>query len=250
MSSSRRERRSVGPDRRGGGDILRDSGGVRLPSSGGLSGGSFSMVAWEGAGLRHHPSAVRDRHLLIEVCVLFSRTVSLSHQEDLRIRGGPCLEGYSAGSWRRSPWTTYVPLDHLRAVGPPYFVNQVVQRNESGPSGPAASRHARRRPAMQDGRRGRTGRGRRNRPRPVRPRRPARRSRRARDSPQRARRRLGRVITTGPAPRRPRRPLAPPPGNALRTASRTTFMISPPGNATGRPLNNLPTTPLSVCYAS
>ena len=147
----------MGPDRRGGGDILRDSGGVRLPSSGGLSGGSFSMVAWEGAGLRHHPSAVRDRHLLIEVCVLFSRTVSLSHQEDLRIRGGPCLEGYSAGSWRRSPWTTYVPLDHLRAVGPPYFVNQVVQRNESGPSGPAASRHARRRPAMRDDRRGGAG---------------------------------------------------------------------------------------------
>ena len=29
------------------------------------------------------------------------------------------LEGYSAGSWRCSPaWTTYVPLDHLRAVGP------------------------------------------------------------------------------------------------------------------------------------
>ena len=132
----------MGPDRRGGGDILRDSGGVRLPSSGGLSGGSFSMVAWEGAGLRHHPSAVRDRHLLIEVCVLFSRTVSLSHQEDLRIRGGPCLEGYSAGSWRRSPWTTYVPLDHLRAVGPPYFVNQVVQRNESGPTARKWSKRA------------------------------------------------------------------------------------------------------------
>ena len=132
----------MGPDRRGGGDILRDSGGVRLPSSGGLSGGSFSMVAWEGAGLRHHPSAVRDRHLLIEVCVLFSRTVSLSHQEDLRIRGGPCLEGYSAGSWRRSPWTTYVPLDHLRAVGPPYFVNQVVQRNASGPTARKWSKRA------------------------------------------------------------------------------------------------------------
>ena len=28
-------------------------------------------------------------------------------------------EGYSAGSWRCSPaWTTYVPLDHLRAGGP------------------------------------------------------------------------------------------------------------------------------------
>ena len=28
-------------------------------------------------------------------------------------------EGYSARSWRCSPaWTTYVPLDHLRAVGP------------------------------------------------------------------------------------------------------------------------------------
>ena len=37
-------------------------------------------------------------------------------------------------------------LDHLRAVGPPYFANQVVQRNTSGPSRPAASQHAKRRP--------------------------------------------------------------------------------------------------------
>ena len=34
-------------------------------------------------------------------------------------------------------------LDHLNAVGPPYFVNQ-VQPHASGPSEPAASRHARR----------------------------------------------------------------------------------------------------------
>ena len=211
MSSSRRERRSVGPDRRGGGDILRDSGGVRLPSSGGLSGGSFSMVAWEGAGLRHHPSAVRDRHLLIEVCVLFSRTVSLSHQEDLRIRGGPCLEGYSAGSWRRSPWTTYVPLDHLRAVGPPYFVNQVVQRNASGPTARKWSKRAGRvttceTPSHHAGRAvgAERERGRRNRPRSTRsapddrPADPV-----APDSPRHARRRPGRAITTGPAPQRP-----------------------------------------------
>ena len=218
----------MGPDRRGGGDILRDSGGVRLPSSGGLSGGSFSMVAWEGAGLRHHPSAVRDRHLLIEVCVLFSRTVSLSHQEDLRIRGGPCLEGYSAGSWRRSPWTTYVPLDHLRAFGPPYFVNQVVQRNESGPTArkwskragrvttcETPSRHARRSSGAERGR------GRRNRPRPVRPRRPASRSRRARDSPPPARPEATRAGHHD-------RPRAPTPSTAPRTA---------PGE---RPQNRLP----------
>ena len=31
-------------------------------------------------------------------------------------------------------WTTCVRLDHLRALGPPYFVNQVVQRNLSGPT--------------------------------------------------------------------------------------------------------------------
>ena len=53
------------------------------------------------------------------------------------MRGEPDPEGYSAGgdagagrrgagspagSWRRSPvWTTYVPLDHLRAVGPLMF---------------------------------------------------------------------------------------------------------------------------------
>ena len=59
-------------------------------------------------------------------------------------------EGYSAGGGARGRrrahggalllgpltfrWTTYVPLDHLRAVGPPYFVNQVVQRNVSGPT--------------------------------------------------------------------------------------------------------------------
>ena len=41
----------------------------------------------------------------------------------------------TAGSWRRSPaWTTYVPLDHLRAVGPPGSRNTVVQRNISGPT--------------------------------------------------------------------------------------------------------------------
>ena len=31
-------------------------------------------------------------------------------------------------------WTTYVPLDHLRALGPPGSRNTVVQRNISGPS--------------------------------------------------------------------------------------------------------------------
>ena len=43
--------------------------------------------------------------------------------------------GSPAGSWRRAPArTTYVPLDHLRSVGPTYFVNQVVQRHSSGPT--------------------------------------------------------------------------------------------------------------------
>ena len=43
--------------------------------------------------------------------------------------------GPAAGSWRRSPaWTTYVPLDHLNAVGPPGSRNTVVQRNVSGPT--------------------------------------------------------------------------------------------------------------------
>ena len=31
-------------------------------------------------------------------------------------------------------WTTFVRLDHLSSVGPPYFVNQVVQAHESGPT--------------------------------------------------------------------------------------------------------------------
>ena len=84
-------------------------------------------------------------------------------------------------------------LDHLSSVGPPYFVNQVVQRNLSGPSRSAASRHAKRCPTMRDGRWGGSGAGRRNRPaartvrlpgpddpsKPDRPRRPTRRSRRA-----------------------------------------------------------------------
>ena len=33
-------------------------------------------------------------------------------------------------------------LDHLRAVGPPYFVNQVVQRHISGPTARKRSKRA------------------------------------------------------------------------------------------------------------
>ena len=46
-----------------------------------------------------------------------------------RVHGGALLLGPL-----RFRWTTCVRLDHLRAVGPPYFVNQVVQRNSSGPT--------------------------------------------------------------------------------------------------------------------
>ena len=61
------------------------------------------------------------------------------------------------GSRRRSSaWTTYVPLDHLRAVGPLGSRNTVVQPHLSGPSRPRASRHARRRPTMRDALSGRS----------------------------------------------------------------------------------------------
>ena len=46
-----------------------------------------------------------------------------------RVYGGALLLGPLACGW-----TTCVRLDHLRSVGPPYFVNQVVQRNVSGPT--------------------------------------------------------------------------------------------------------------------
>ena len=46
-----------------------------------------------------------------------------------RVHGGALLLGPL-----KFRWTTYVRLDHLRALGPPYFVNQVVQRNVSGPT--------------------------------------------------------------------------------------------------------------------
>ena len=46
-----------------------------------------------------------------------------------RVHGGALLLGPLMFRW-----TTYVRLDHLRAVGPPYFVNQVVQRHLSGPT--------------------------------------------------------------------------------------------------------------------
>ena len=46
-----------------------------------------------------------------------------------RVHGGALLLGPL-----KFRWTTCVRLDHLRALGPPYFVNQVVQRNVSGPT--------------------------------------------------------------------------------------------------------------------
>ena len=104
-------------------------------------------------------------------------------------------EGYSAGSWRCSPaWTTYVPLDHLRAVGPPGSRNTVVQRNASGPTARKWSKRAGRvttceTPSHHAGRAvgAERGRGAPEPPplHPVRPRRPARRSRRARLPPAR-----------------------------------------------------------------
>ena len=55
----------------------------------------------------------------------------------VRVTGSP------ADSWRRSSaWTTYVPLDHLRAVGPPGSRNTVVQRNISGPTARKWSKRA------------------------------------------------------------------------------------------------------------
>ena len=66
-------------------------------------------------------------------------------------RAGPegCSAGGDAGAERGVAGgivEALFCLDHLCAVGPPYFVNQVVQRNASGPSRSAASRHARRHP--------------------------------------------------------------------------------------------------------
>ena len=67
------------------------------------------------------------------------------------VRAGPegCSAGGDAGAGRGVACglvEALFCLDHLCAVGPPYFVNQVVQRNASGPSRSAASRHARRHP--------------------------------------------------------------------------------------------------------
>ena len=45
-----------------------------------------------------------------------------------------CLDHLSSVGPLACGWTTCVRLDHLRSVGPPYFVNQVVQRNASGPT--------------------------------------------------------------------------------------------------------------------
>ena len=64
----------------------------------------------------------------------------LIHRAVMRVRGGGARDHRRAhgGALLLGPlacgWTTYVRLDHLRAVGPPYFVNQVVQRNVSGPT--------------------------------------------------------------------------------------------------------------------
>ena len=64
-------------------------------------------------------------------------------------------------------------LDHLCSVGPPYFVNQVVQRNASGPTARKWSKRAGRvttceTPSHHAGRAVGVERGRRNRPRSTR----------------------------------------------------------------------------------
>ena len=62
------------------------------------------------------------------------------HRAVMRVRGGGARDHRRAhgGALLLGPlkfrWTTCVRLDHLRALGPPYFVNQVVQRNVSGPT--------------------------------------------------------------------------------------------------------------------
>ena len=69
---------------------------------------------------------------------IWTRSRPDSPQEGYSAGGGASAgrrdAGPSAGSWQRfSAWTTYVPLDHLRAVGPPGSRNTVVQRHASGP---------------------------------------------------------------------------------------------------------------------
>ena len=148
-------------------------------------------------------------------------------------------EGYSAGSWRCSPaWTTCVPLDHLRAVGPlkcgwtTWFTKyggpterkwsnrtQVVQadrprhdmRDAVPPCGTrsrgGAGAGAPEPPPASPGPPPTTG-----PPIPPRPTPPGApggdwpttsRPTTIADAPRRARRRPGRAITTGPAPQRP-----------------------------------------------
>ena len=160
-----------------------------------------------------------------------------------------CKEGYSAGSWRRSPaWTTCVPLDHLNAVGPPGSRNTVVQRNASGPTARKWSKRAGRvttceTPSHHAGRAVRAERGRGAPepplPRPVRPRRPARRSRRARLPPARPEATRAGHHDRPRAPAPLTTPRITPGESALRTTPRTALTISPPGNTTGRPPNNL-----------
>ncbi len=185
-----------------------------------------------------------------------------------RVHGGALLLGPL-----KFRWTICVRLDHLRSVGPPYFVNQVVQRNASGPTAFKWSKQTGRvttceTPSHHAGRPvGRSRRGtpepprRRNRPaaraarlpgpddpsEPDRSRRPARRSRRAR-LPQHTRRRLERVITAGPASPRSV-PLQSADTIVRDGAARFPALRAPPSSTTPRitpgkrvqtPLNNLP----------
>ena len=116
-------------------------------------------------------------------------------------------------------WTTCVRLDHLRALGPPYFVNQVVQRHLSGPSARKWSKRAGRVTTCETPShhaRRPVGRSRCGTPEP--PRRPAPGSRR----PERA----GPPPTTGS--RRSRRP--PGAGGASLTDRRTPRRRGPHGN--------------------
>ena len=129
-------------------------------------------------------------------------------------------EGYSAGSWRRSPaWTTCVPLDHLRSVGPLAFRWTTVFREPGGPTAFKWSNRTqvvqadRPRHDMRDAvppcgtrRRGGAGAGGAGTAplHPVRPRRPDRRSRRAERPASVAR--YGGDPLRGPALRRGTRP--------------------------------------------
>ena len=139
-------------------------------------------------------------------------------------------------------WTTCVRLDHLRALGPPYFVNQVVQRHLSGPSARKWSKRAGRvttceTPSHHAGRP--VGRSRCGTPEP--PRRPNRSAPGSR-RPERA----GPPPTTGPPiPSRPTPPGAPggDPGGSSRPAPRPSSLDNTSYHTLGTHSERLPEQP-------